>query len=885
MRPLKLKMQAFGSYIQPVTLDFENNLRDTKIFLINGVTGAGKTTILDAICYALYGKASGNDRDGAMMRSKGIADDVKMKVELSFALGEKIYKVNRELSYRPNRKTPIQITAELLCGDDVLETKSTAVTNRIKDLLGFDADQFRQVVLLPQGEFSNFLKATADDRQRVLNALFKTETYKKIEDGLKLKADAVQEVFNNLIRDKDALTAQLQGSQADDAALEKLRADCVAAQEKAAALKKIFDDAQRKYTAGEILAGDFAELEKRIKVLVAAKNNLDQAAKVFDAAKTEYELRNAERPRRDKLKGDIDKLAKIKESLAELDAKKKSLDTAEKNLWAAKDALKDFQNKADKYDRRIADLKKRRGELTGAEKNLAEARILLKRACEREQILQEIARLEADLKRAQQKIVDAEKSHSDANLKLERLQTLQREGSAALLAKNLRDGNKCPVCGSRTHPELARTEKIIPSDQEIKTAQQNADKLKQKLDAYKITAAQIETAISTKRDDLKKFADVSDKATVQKIVDAAQIQADESADCDRRIAKGEQCIADNKKALNDANDKQTAALNAQAQLFGEWQTTQKNIPQEYLSNQSQLDADFAAKEKSLRELDAAWKDADENFRKAGNEKSSCEGAFTTAQKSKDALDDKLKDKTPPDVDALKSRADDAQKNHAAAIRAEAEIQNKLNTLTNLSAQLAELDKKICAAERTLRIWKRLSDAAGGKISGNKLSFTRYYLSFMFDQVVTEANYLLAKMSDRRYSFQKKIAGDRAYSTLGLNLEIFDEYTGANRPVATLSGGESFLASLSLALGLAAVVRNNAGGIKLDTIFIDEGFGSLDNEALDYVMKALLDLQSGGRLVGIISHVEELKKQIPVQLEVKTSKTGSKAEFKRGLSHD
>lgn len=879
MRPLTLTMQAFGSYVEPVTLDFENNLRDTKIFLINGVTGAGKTTILDAICYALYGKASGNDRDGAMMRSKGIPDDVKMKVKLTFALGEKIYTVTRVLSYSPNRKTPIQVAAELICGGQVLETKSTAVTNKIKDLLGFNADQFRQVVLLPQGEFSSFIKSTADERQLVLNALFDTEIYKKIEDGLKRKADDAQKIFDDLNRDKITLTAQLQGAQADDAALDKLRADCVAAQEKTAALKKIVDDTQREYTEGKILAGDFTELERRSKALTAAKNRLDQAEKIFDAAKTEYDRRDAERTQRDTLKGDIDKLAEIKKALDELDAKRKALDAAQKNLQTAKDALKDLQDKADKYDKRLADLKKRRGELAGAEKNFVEARTLSDRARERDTVLQEIARLEVDSKRAQSKITAADKKHSAANLKLERLQTLQREGSAALLAENLRDGDACPVCGSRTHPKLACTEKIIPSDREIDAARSDVDDLKKSLDAAKIDAAKIETAISSKRDDLKKFSDVPDSATVKKIFDAAQLKAAEFADCDKRIAKGEQCVADNKKALNDATDKQNAASNAEAQRRGEVQTTQDRIPQDYLSNQAQLDADLAAKQNTLRELDAAWKLADKNFRAASNEKSSCAGALTIAQDSKDTLADKLQGKTPPDVAALKSRADDAQKNHEAAIGTETSLKNNLNALIKLSAQLAELDKKICAAEKTLRIWKRLSDAAGGKIRGNKLSFTRYYLSFMFDQVLTEANYRLEKMSNHHYNFHSKYAGNSKNSTAGLNFEIFDEYNGETRSVVSLSGGEIFLASLSLALGLAAVVRNNAGGIKLDTIFIDEGFGSLDTETLDYAMKALLELQSGGRLVGIISHVEELKNQIPVRLEVYKTKTGSRVRFK------
>ena len=547
-------------------------------------------------------------------------------------------------------------------------------------------------------------------------------------------------------------------------------------------------------------------------------------------------------------------------------------------MQTATDALNKCNDDAKKFDARLAKLKQRRSELIDAQKILAEAQVTFNKACDREKIRQEISRLEDDLKHAQEKIFTAEKNFNAAQIELERLQKLQRDGSAALLAKNLHDGEPCPVCGSKNHPQLACREEIIPSDEEIAAAQKNVDKLKKILDNAKISAAQIETSITNKRDDDKKFADVPDKKTAQKILDTAQKNADEFADCDNRIARGEKFIADNNDALNKARDKKNSAASAHDKLFGEWQTFQAQIPEKYSVDSQQLDNDLDALKNQLKELDDAWKSADENFRKAGNKKSSCEATLKSAQEAQSQLADKLKDSTPPNLDALKNLADDAQKNFNAAIRFETSLKNSLDNITKLASQIAELDKEISAAEKNLRLWKKLSDAACGKIRGNKLSFVRYYLSAMFEQVLTEANYRLEKMSERRYNLQNRHAVDRSNEKLGLNLEIFDEFTGETRPVATLSGGESFLASLSLALGLAAVVRNNLGGIKLDTIFIDEGFGSLDSETLDDAISTIIE-QSGGRLVGIISHVEELKNQIPVRLEVLKTKTGSTAAFK------
>lgn len=873
MRPLNLRIQAFGPYITPLELNFEKNLHDEKIFLIHGATGAGKTTILDAICFALYGTASGDERDAAMMRSKGISASVKTVVEFSFALGKKIYDVKRTLTYHPNRKTNQNpIDAELRCDGQLVETQTRNVTNAITELLSFNAKQFRQVVLLPQGEFKNFLSANSADRQPILDTLFNAALYIRIEDGLKLKADAAQEDFDDLNGTRETLTRQLQGAKCDDAALEKLRADYKAAQEESARLKKIFDDIHREHIAAEILSKDFAELADRNKALQTAEENLAAAEKNFAAAKTEYDLRAAQQVQRDKLNSDADKLAEIKKALAELDTKRRALAVAEKNLQSATDALKKCESDAKNFDELLAKREKRRDELSGADVEFAQLKTLWQRANQRDELKRATDRLKRTLEIEQEKLAVVTENFTAAQIKLNRLQIMH---SAAHLATQLKPGEPCPVCGSLEHPAIIA--EAVPSADELQAAEKNLERLTPEKEQHQRTVDNIIGELSAKEELLKNFDDVPDTVLVKKNLDAAQKKAAEFADCKRRIDKGKRLIAENNDALNKARDKKNSAASVHDKLFGEVQTFQAQIPEKYSADSQQLEDDLAALKNQLKELNDAWKSADENFRKTGNKKSSCEGALKSARESQIQLADKLKDSTPPDLDALKTHADEAQKNHEAAIRAENSLKNSLDNITKLASQIAELDEKISAAEKTLRLWKKLSDAACGKIRGNKLSFARYYLSAMFDQVLTEANYRLEKMSDRRYNLQNRHAIDRSNEKLGLNLEIFDDFTGETRPVATLSGGESFLASLALALGLAAVVRNNLGGIKLDTIFIDEGFGSLDSETLDDAISTIIE-QSGGRLVGIISHVEELKNQMPVRLEVTKGKTGSTARF-------
>ncbi|MBQ9488053.1 MAG: hypothetical protein IJU91_09700, partial [Selenomonadaceae bacterium] len=300
-------------------------------------------------------------------------------------------------------------------------------------------------------------------------------------------------------------------------------------------------------------------------------------------------------------------------------------------------------------------------------------------------------------------------------------------------------------------------------------------------------------------------------------------------------------------------------------------TTQ--IPADYLKDPEKISADLKARQGDRDKLQDAITAAEKNFQSASNKKSRFEGALKNAEKNYADDAAKVKDNEKPDIDALKNQSDAAQKVYVDKKVAAEKVSDNLKHLQRISIKLKNLAAELESAEDIYTMWKKLSETANGK-----LSFQRYYLNSMFQHVIQEANTRLEKMSGGRYQFRNKEQTHKG-KLAGLDLEIFDANSATCRDVATLSGGESFLASLSLALGLAAVVKNTAGGIKLDTIFIDEGFGSLDSETLDYAINTLVDLQGDGRLVGIISHVEELKQRVPNRLEITKSKEGSTAEFR------
>lgn len=858
MTPIKLSMTAFGAYVEHVTIDFKNGLRGEKIFLIHGATGAGKTTILDAITYALYGETSGKARDGKDMRSKGVADSVPTTVEFTFALGNRIYKVWREINYSSRRKdNKYQTRAELSCDGHLIADKDRAVKKRITELLGFDADQFRQVVILPQGEFKKFLSADSDKRQEVLNILFDSTPYQQIEEALSERAKVTAAVVNGLETERDTLKRQLEG--ADSTALPDMEARLLSARSQVATLKRKFDSAQVALTEGKRLADRFADADKAQKNLQAAQIDFVEAEKTFTAAQAEYQQREAEEDQRKILEDKVRELKEIQSALSDLEKQQAALAKEQAKLAEAEKSFKKCDDNSKRYEARM-------NQLTNDKARL-----------ECEKIFGEVLQLEADLDSAKEKVSTAEKKLNAAQIEWNRLQIVN---NAARLAMTLKDGEPCPVCGSHEHPAII--EAAIPTITELHNAEDTVNRLTDEKSRLEKNAAQIEGKLSAKKNLL---ADNPELEAVQKSFVSLRKTEAELEDCIKRLAKGEDCIKQNDKALDTADKIKKAAQSKVDNLIGAISELQKKIPETYSTAPQQLDADLNAAQKTFVALDTVWKVADKNYREAIKIKSAREATRNAAQRNFDALAAELKDKTPPDTNSLEQATAQAHETYDAALKEKAKLETAFDTLKKVSSELEKVEAKLTEAKEIADTWRTLSDVANATGKGEsdlKISFQRYFLSTMFNDVVTEANNRLKQMSNGRYLFQQKDAGKTKAKTAGLNLEIFDEQTGALRPVETLSGGESFLASLSLALGLASTVRNKVGGIKLDTIFIDEGFGSLDTETLDFAISTITE-QSGGRLVGIISHVEELKNQMPVRLEVTTSETGSEAKFKYGSS--
>ena len=880
MKPIKLKMTAFEPFAKTVEIDFEKGLDGENFFLIHGATGAGKTSILDAICYALYGNSSGGERNAKMMRCEQAADNVQTEVEFTFALGDKIYRIKRGLKFGESDSA-----AEIYKNNLLLETGAKKVTDLVIEIIGFKIEQFRQVILLPQGSFKKFLTSNARERGEVLNTLFDANFYALIENRLKEKSTAAEKICAELETQK--INLQNDACQIANVQLEKINLSALLetfnenlrrAKTKIFEMKLQLDKANADLTAAEILNKDFENLNAAKKNLTETQAALEKFSADLKAAQEEYNKRKSEENLRDDLKNKIAELTKIKSTLAELELKQQEFLKAKDTEKIAQENLTKLEQQQIKCEERLEQRKNEEAALQGADVKFVQAAQQLKDAKDRAACLKEIARLKKESIAAQKRLEVATKNFNDSQKSLKQLQLLQKLCAAAKLAENLQDGEPCPVCGSIHHPKLAFTEENIPTDEEIEAAENLLNKRQMELDAANRGITAVTEKLNAQNNLLEKFVDVPEITAAENFYNTAKKAADDLKTARENLKKGETFTKDIiekvKSERIDAENKTRAA----EKLRGIVEEKKSQIPAEILADSKKIDADLNALQSQQQKLDAAWKFAEETFHICEKNFSESAGKLKADEKSFNDAAQKVSGKTPPNIAALQSKKNFAQDAHTAAITEFAALENNLKRLQDISKKLENLDAKISAATKDFQIWKKLSAVANGEKS--KITFQRYYLNAIFKEVIFEANERLERMSGGRYRFRNEKNALSRKKLEGLDLEIFDTYSGSARPVETLSGGESFLASLSLALGLAAVVKNTAGGIKLDTIFIDEGFGSLDGETLDVAMNALTDLQIGGRLVGIISHVEELRRRVPTRLEVFKTKTGSDAHFAR-----
>ncbi len=887
-------MQAFGPYAGRQVLDFAA-LGRHGFFLIHGPTGAGKTTVLDAMVFALYGDTTSGAagdlgaRQGRDMRSDHAAPELRTEVRFDFAVGARRYRVRRSpLQERPKRRgdgvTVENPTAALWDRSDAppddhdtegrpLATKPSDVSARVVELLGFRSEQFRQVVMLPQGRFQELLQSSGRDREDILQSLFRTERYLRVQEALKAEAQAIEHATHDARAQVDALLRTADVASADDLAerltqLAEQVAEADAAATQAAATGQA---ALTALTQAQSVVARLDELEAATAEVAAHAARADAVQRL----RAELDLARLAEPLRPLDTLVHDRANEVQPHLLRLELAENALEAAtaaRERAAAALEAAATHEPARRDLAERIAELSAVAERATGlaAAQSAADAAAAVLAA--------RTAAAEQAAAAARERVAAATQAAERAAAELAGLEDAWSRSQAAVLAGSLRAGAPCPVCGSTDHPAPASAAGEVPGEAAVLAARAAVAALRRDADAARAAADAATSATERELDDARATHAAAAAVLAER---GRDVPADlrDPAELERRLAAARTQLAalDEAAATAATDDRSTAEALATARAtLAEKQSSYEALEQALTDLRNDRLAHIAAA--GFADQDAYFAARREPHQMAAladeiTAHDSDGKAAAARQRRAAAAADGLE---RPDLDELVARHELAAAAADAARDRRAGLVAERDALARAADDLIRLQTELGAHADDYAVVGRLAEVASGD-NELRLSFQRYMLAAYLDDVLVVASTRLSAMTDRRFTLRRRENGDRRRA-LGLDLEVVDAYTGAQRPVSTLSGGETFQASLALALGLAEVVQRHEGGIKLDTVFVDEGFGSLDPENLAAALDTLIGLQTGGRLVGIISHVADLREQIEARLEVTATRAGSQARF-------
>ncbi len=987
MKPYLLRLQAFGPFSSKQEVCFDD-VFSGGLFLIHGRTGAGKTSLLDGLCFSLFGRPSTPEREKDLraLRSDLAPPELLTESELVFAIGLEVFKVHRVPSQTVPKKrgegtTEFKGSAELwrlhvpwpATHQERLEAinlesnwtpiaaKQEAVDREIELILGMNERQFRQVVILPQGKFREFLSSSSAERQTILERLFQTDRFsrfqtflsqhhKQLEQKWKSRTDFVISRLQNFgIENVQALPQEIQSRETN---LSETNRTLVQVRE----MEKSVTQLLHRLEALEQDRTRLAGLEQAAQTL---KENANAIAKMkiqvqaHDRLIKYLAIRDSQDAANNRLLGATSRAEDLRKRLGSLKAASETSIRAQKTLLEKKPTLDELRNEYQRLKLFYATLRDLLKELVTKEQDVLQLERSINDSRSKITYSQQTLTLGASTYLALQAkhglLVESEvRTIEEALRATKTLELHYHAAQAAALAAELKAGEPCPVCGSLEHPapvsakiesnrrplskedlELARQKSQSAIDeirlnQERRTAK--LDQLKSLLSAQApttqslpdLTKTDFNKSALTLEQDLIKAQNTVREATAT--IAAMEPRLEESR---KRLQELRQTLEDvdpaerdlatvakkgtETKAEIDTRESESERLRQQiaeeekrqAEIQGQLSSTEDEI-QSAKSEADELSLRLHAELKNAGFADGPPADLIQKPERDRLEKSiseheakltQTEGAHKEAlervriARAKIEEDELLKTQADATLDLAKTKAKREElDNQVRALEAQAaklkiEIENLQKLQTEVEKEETELAAIREESDRTIR----LTALVTGDRSQNKLSvpLSRFVLQSRFEDVLDQANRRLGRMSRGRYLLRRPALSRNLAQSQGLNLSVEDAVTGKERHADSLSGGESFMAALSLALGLADVVQNNLGGVRLDSVLIDEGFGTLDAESLDLALRTLIDLQAGGRMVGVISHVQELKSQIDRRLELLATPQGSRIRWENG----
>ncbi|GAA0593575.1 SMC family ATPase [Virgibacillus siamensis] len=1027
MKPLKLTMTAFGPYKGTETIDF-TDLNPYNLFVISGNTGAGKTTIFDGICFALYGSASGTDReDNRMLRSDFASDDTHTAIELEFELNGRHYRILRQLGHvKKGNKSKTgerfeffeQVDGrEIPCVDRQIVSE---IDKKVEEIIGLTQDQFKQIVMLPQGEFRKLLTSQTENKEAILRRLFKTESYNQLNQLLRDKKNRVDQRFKQAQQSRDhyvqSIHTALPAREESDLfnvldeefyninqVVTGLETESEYYTRKMTTDKQAYQDAYQKHDEkqnelhqAKALNNQFADLDKKrdelnnlteqvpafqekekllekaerashlevyenqvaewkkdetakTEVLKQAETKAKSAKEKRAQAETAYQQEDGRKAEREETSRQLERLKGFIEPVKEMDERKENLDQlaqqgkkAGADLNKVRTNLQEKVTSAEKYDKHIAKMDEAVSQLADKQQQRVDMR-------EQYRIVDAYMTLYKQQNLLKQTVEKQETAYLSVKKAYSEKENTWLNNQAVVLAGHLHEGEACPVCGNTEHPRKAAAQgEMVTRDElnslkkeldesdrtyrdsaaELKSVSSQLTEKQQELDTYSIEAENVSTVrdellekgkqlkievehLEKQREQLKQYKEDFKTVKEQQLQFEQQKEQLEQNYHELQASYRADVAVYNEKLRNIPEEVRTrntlekqidATAEHKAKLEKAWVDAQQQLQQateadtkaasDLTHAQQQLEESRGKHAKAEQQFDEALREAlfesEAEYQQAKMQQAERQEWKESIQRFKENLTAKrqqvndlaetLKDKERVDLTVLQEQQQELKAAYEAAYKTFKDSEKYMDQASTIRQNILEAHEQAAEREQELAAITDLYDVLRGQNS-QKISFERYLQIEYLERIIDAANSRLKRLSNGQFYLMRSDRQESHGRQSGLALDVYDAYTGQTRDVKTLSGGEKFNASLCLALGMSDVIQNFQGNIAIDTMFIDEGFGTLDEESLNKAIDTLIDLQQSGRMIGVISHVQELKTMFPAILEVQKTKEGhSRAEF-------
>lgn len=907
MRPIRIEMSAFGPYAGKQIVEMDR-LGTSGIYLITGDTGAGKTTIFDAIVFALYGTASSDRRSGDMLRSRYAEPDTPTEVKLVFAYRNKEYEIRRNPTYqRPKLRgegmTQENASAELrLPGGEIL-TRTGEVDEKIREILGMTRDQFMQIAMIAQGDFLKLLLAKTEERRKIFSSIFRTGRYARLEDRLKQEARRARNAYDDLVREI--------GFEQERARLpEGTDRSGLRDEEYLQAIEQFRDEAGKRLKDGEkkqeLLRGELDTLAARI---LAEEEQEKRKKALEETRKQRTDLQAAAEQREKELEAARSREPEAKEKEARLHVEQDRLQQYDR-LEELKQQKTEGEKKRDSDEAKRKKLEEDRKtlgqQILDCRQKIKEKEALAGKAAaltaEKERLrsqgaeYKELKTLLEAYEEASEKWSRAAATYQAACGKEQEFGEIYRrqhraflDDQAGILAAELAENRPCPVCGSLHHPAPAVKTDDAPTREAVEQSQKRWEESKNAMEEAGRTAAALRGTRDSSLRHMEEKANGLNMPTEPAALKETLVEEQkryrpkwkevtEALAASEAAAEAKVVLEENLETLQNRQDAAEEACRKLELESARLQEQIENLAKNYADLKETLpypDREAARKavsllDREIREIREAVKSAEENEKAVARRIQEAEGRMGELQKQ---IRESESAESMTAAELLENQKQ--KKEEQLRLQAEAKEDNLIwETNSAAAGRIRKLNGEREQAERKYSLLQNLADTANGNLSGKqRIQLETYVQQQLFDRILVRANTRFRVMSGGQYDLVRRKEYQKNQQS-GLDLDVVDHYNGTTRSVSTLSGGESFMASLSLALGLSDEIQESAGGVQLDALFVDEGFGSLDEETLDQAMKAIQALaEDGGRIVGIISHVTELQNRIDRQLLVRKMKSG------------